>query len=123
MASEPAGELEAAVAERSAILVGTGMVKSCYIRGMEWQMAAAIVAVPLIREVYRRWQAREKPFDGTWTVARLITPILQHHRAEKSGVGKQRGELLCLPAPIPSEQSGELPTIDGPPAEGTTEQQ
>lgn len=85
---------------------------------MRWETAVAIVLTPLAADLLRRWQNYEKPFDGSWTIAWIIKPLLPL-LGQKSGRGDAGGtqvggqELGALPPPLAHQEVTEQPTVEG----------
>lgn len=82
---------------------------------MRWETAVAIVLAPLAADLLRRYEMRLPPFGDSWTIAKVIRPLIGKKANEWSASGAQIGGegLRALPPPVAHEVIGQEPTVEG----------
>lgn len=83
---------------------------------LSWETCVAMLLLPLIIDLRRRWMDRQKPFDGSWTLARVIGLLLgrqygEQWRARTAQIGREN--LPALPTPSTHQVVSEQAAIEG----------
>lgn len=87
---------------------------------MRWETGVAIFLAPLVADLIRRYEHYQPPFDGSWTVARVVR-ILIGKKADKWSAGRPqigRDKLPALPPPSAHEVVSEESTVSGASEDG-----
>ncbi len=74
----------------------------------------AILLAPVAGDLLNRWQERRRPFDGSWTFARIVTFCLPNRgRGSKTAIAEEGGQpLRRLAAPAAEHQQPEKWAVD-----------
>lgn len=75
---------------------------------INWHMAAAAFVAPIVGNLIHRYQTYQKPFDGSWTVARVLGLLrLGHDRSRAKA--EDRKLLTHQPASHSGGVAGDEP--------------